>query len=520
MNEPVFGARNAVRQGKVVAVSKVGSAMMNLVAQIMIVRHLNIPDYATFTLFIAAASLVVLLSMYGLDRVCYRVVPPLRMQDRWREIAAVIGASLALRLFLIAMLMAVWVSAPPQLTPGPLASQMGIALAPLIAFISAMAITDSLSIFCNGVGRQAAQSRSLLLIGVVRSILIIVLTSGPGSSRLPLEQLLWLFAGAEFVFATMLAGVLVQDLFVQNSRASHQAFAIGYPVTEMFKIGGMTQLSYLLRVPFGGPLLRILVGSFAPPIVTAAYGFFQTLSDRVYQFLPPIMLKGVIEPALAANYSQGQGLRNVTNTVAILTKLSFLFAFAALAMILGLGEPLIDLITANRYGSESMVAALVCVQLIAQVVGEVLWIAFNPVGRVNVLNRAWYCAAVAAGLGMIVAYLGQQFYGLLIVAPLPYIATAIWLRWYAKEPVMTMGIGFESAPVLFVSAGVAALVAHMFHQVLGAGSGTLVIAALSVAVLYTASVASFGVFTAHEMRTAQDISPKLSRALRLFSSRR
>jgi O-antigen/teichoic acid export membrane protein len=518
MGNGVFSTSDTVRQAKIVAIAKVSGAFVNLTAQLVVARYLGIQDYAVFTLFIAASSLLTLLSMYGIDRVCYRVVPPLRMQNRWREISAFAVVSLLARLVLVCLLLTVCAYFPALGFAPALAQQLALAQWPLVCFVLAMSMTDSLSVFCSGVGKQAAQSTALLLTGVGRSATIIyLLTVGENNS---LNVTLWAFVVAEILFATALATVLAADLLRQHQRTPSLPFQLGFRVRDALVEGGTTQLSYVLRLPFGGPFLRLVVGSFAPPSVTAAYGFFQSLADRIYQFLPAIMVKGVIEPALSADYASRQDIARVAAVVAVLLKSSCILIAALLAGVLGVGEPLINRVTGGKYGAEILIAALVCVQLMSQVLGEALWIALNPVGRVVKLNKAWYGVTLASGVGLLLAAQLQSTWLLLTIASLPYFAVALWLRWISKEPMLLHGIGLGATYKLLLPCLAAAGTAHAALQLIGDDTVGLATAAAVTAGVFLTLLSIIGFFTRQEVEMARHFSPRIATLVKLFAVRR
>lgn len=517
MTQDIFSAATTIRQARVVAVAKISSAICNLAAQIYVARFLAIADYAIFTLFVAASSLLVLLSMYGIDRVAYRVIPPLRLHGRWREISTFIAASLLWRLAFIGLGVIVIGVYLVRLLPNALVLQLSMVALPLWLYVLAMSMTDSLSVYCNSVGRQGAQGKALLLIGFSRSVTIIgALLLGVSA---PLQYVVWAFVLAEAAFMLILIGVLTGDLYSQRNLNAPGAFTMGFRLKDALVEGGTTQLSYLLRIPFGGPFLRLLVGSFAPPLVTAAYGFYQTLADRLYQFLPPILFKGVMEPALSADFSVHQSVSRVAMVVSVLLKLSLALIAALLAFALGIGQPMVDLVTNGKYGSQILIACLVCIQLASQVVGEVLWIALNPVGRVVVLNRVWYGATLLAGMGLATAYTLHSTWFILVTAPLPYFAVALWLRFVQKEPLLVHGVGTSAALRLLVPICTGAVMGKSCLYVLGTTSLGLCVAGVLMGLAFALTLIMIRIFSADEVRLTAHFSTTLSKLVKPFAAR-
>lgn len=515
MTQEVFGAAATIGQARVVAVTKITSAMFNFVAQVYLARYLNIEDYAVFTLFIASGSLLVLLSMYGIDRVAYRIVPPLRMQKQRRELIVFFCFTLFWRLVQIGLgALLIWVVFLAIL-PQALLLQLSPVVIQLSAFVLAMSMSDSLSVYCNSVGKQGAQGKALLLAGLVRSTAVIALLVHADTT--PLASVLWVFVSAEFALVLLLLGILLVDLGKQDGKSVKMPLANGFQFTDLLTEGGTTQLSYLLRIPFSGPFLRLLVGSFAPPVITAAYGFFQTLADRLYQFMPPILFKGVIEPSLSADFVVHQNVDRIAIVVSVLLKLSLSVTAFLLALTLVLGQPLVDWATNGKYGSEIWIACLVCLHLVSQLVGEVLWIALNPVGRVVVLNRIWYGATFFAGLGLAAAYKLQSTWLVFVVAPIPYFVVAFWLRFVRREPMLIHGLGAGAVFWLVIPVFVSTAAGWLCLFLWGQTALGFCLAILSTTIAFGFVLRMVRIFADEEMHLTGHFSPALSRFVKPFA---
>jgi len=508
MSENIFGARDSARQARTVAGSKMAVAFLALVVQIAIARELAVEDYAKFTLFLAAASILALLSMCGMDRVAFRVLPHLRLACRWREALTFMASALCVRLLVLALIAGVLGGTAAGVLPEHLVHQLGGMLAVLAAFTIALCITDGLAFFCNGVGKHSAQGMVALVVAMSRSIAVLWLLVG--AERVLLSQILWAYAGAEFILAVVLLVLLVRDARAQQEAGNQEPFRFEFDVAELAREGAATQSSYILRIPFQGPFMRLLVGAFAGPLVTAAYGFFQAIADRIYHFMPMIMLKGVVEPAMVADYGKNKNLVRQSMVVALLLKVSLVILLLIASVTLAIGEPVVNFATGGKYGAQIWIALLIGLQLVAQMGGEALWIGLNAVGRVNVINRVWAGAAAFSGLLMLIAFLMQNISLLIFSATLPYVVAFAWLRWVRAEPLLSAGLGERAALLLLVPLAIAVISSRAVLWLLGESLIGVACAGVVVCVAFFLATVAMRPITREEQTAVRQVSPRLA----------
>jgi O-antigen/teichoic acid export membrane protein len=325
-----------------------------------------------------------------------------------------------------------------------------------------------------------------------------------------LSQVLWAYVAAEFTLALVLLVLLVRDARAQQKAGNQERFRFEFDVAELAREGAATQASYILRIPFQGPFMRLLVGAFAGPLVTAAYGFFQAIADRIYHFMPTIMLKGVVETALVADYAEHKNPLRQSMVVALLLKVSLIILFLIASVTLGIGEPLVNLATGGKYGAQIWIALLIGLQVVAQVGGEALWIGLNAVGRVNAINRVWAGAATVSGLLMLIAFLTQHIALLIFSATLPYVVAFAWLRWVRAEPLLSAGLGERMALVLLVPLAMSVMSSRAVLWLLSESTtGVACAGAVACTVFVLATVAMHPI-TREEQAAVRQVSPRLA----------
>ncbi|MBA5637136.1 hypothetical protein H3H37_08715 [Duganella sp. LX20W] len=511
MDDNPYQAARVVRQAKWFAVARILSAAVALIFQFLLVRHLSVADYVSYTILTAANGILVLATQFGMDRTVYRFVPPLRERGQWRELLTFMLGLLVTRQAAILLLVALFGAFGALVLPAQIDAEVRRLPWHYLWYAVAVGCTDSLAIFCNSVGLQGRQALMLTAMTTGRMVLCVALLWWSGA--LTAVAVGTVLVATELALAAAMLALLLGEYRRrrQGATLAHgRPWAFGFTWRELLVDSLSTQLTYMLSLPFRGGVLKLIVGAIATPVVTASFGFFQTIADRAYQFMPIFMMKGMLEPALASDYALRRDIGRVQLTVSMLMRLNFVILAFALAVLLGCGEPLIDWVTNGRYGREGLVAGLLLVQLGAMTVGEALWVGLNPLGRIAHHNKIWVWAAAICYGAIGLAAAGRNTPALIVVSALPYVLVYGWLRWVSAEPMLEHDLGLRSFWRLALPMGAALLMARL---VLAGGDGhvgvTLSLAAASVAFL--AALRQARLFRRAELLEIEQISPRLAR---------
>ncbi|NVE00003.1 hypothetical protein [Massilia sp. BJB1822] len=515
MTKNPYGAAHVARQAKWFALAKAGSALIALGWQFVLVRGLSIGDYASFTIFLAANAVLVFLTLFGLDRVIYRVVPPLREQLRWRELLLLMLGFTAVRLASVALLLGLMYLAGRQLLPAQLYGEASRLPWQYVAFSFATVCTESFTVFANSLGRQGRQAMFLMLTTLLRMLLVMLALWQGG---LLLSGAVGIMVATEVLQVLSLLYLLGRELHgLRRQAPAPGALVWGFSWRAMVGDSLSTQLTYMVGLPFRGALLRLIVGAVASPVVVAAFGFFQALSDRAYQFMPVFLMKGMLEPAMAHDYAQRGDFERIRVVLRVVLRLNYVILTLGLCLLIGSGQPLIDWLTHGRYGSETLLAILILLQLGAMTLGESLWMGLNPIGRVAYHNKVWLYVSLLCYLGVAAGAALRSPALLLLMAVLPYLLVFAWLRWVSREPFLQGGLGLEQLWRLLPPflAGVLAARALLSYSV------ELPVLTLSVIVataVFLGVARKVHLFERAELAQVTQLSPRLARLLRLFAA--
>lgn len=524
MSDNPYHAARVARQAKWFTLSKMGIAVIALLTQFVLVRYLSVNDYAGYTTFFSAIPVLVFFTMYGLDRVVYRFMPPLRTGQRWREMAWFMTGMLVLRQLTILLLIALcWWGIKPYALEQLFSQLAGIASACLV-FSLALGCTDTFPVYCNALGQQGKQSLVSMLTTCARMLLIVFFV---WQGELDLLQITWIVAGTECLLAVLLLVILLREIWLlrkavrlQNEPVTSEKLAFGFTLRSLAKDSLSTQMAYSLSLPFRGIFLRLIVASIAPPIVVASFGFFQTMADRAYQFMPMFLMKGMLEPSLANDYAQRKDYSRIRLTVSLLLRINAVLLAAGLTLLIGCGQPVIDLLTNGRYGGEVVLACLIVGQFVAITLAETLWMSLNPIGRIAYHNKLWtWFSLLCYGLLALAAYF-QNTKWLVVVSCLPYLMVYLWLRYISREESLQSGFDVPRLLRLLPPIVLGSLVAQGILRSNLLPNGTLLtLLALTLSlVTFAAVLRAVKLFQTEEVQAVASISPKLARILRLLSA--
>lgn len=510
-----YAASRLMGKARWFAIAKGCSAAVSLLLQFVLVRHLAVEDYAAYTLFVAGAGVLALVTMFGTDRVVYRFIPPLRVALRWREMLAVMGGLLGARLALMLVLLGALYAGAAVLLPANIVRQLeGIAWESGL-YALALAVTDSLLVFCNSVGAQRTQVSLFMLAAVVRLLAVGVVLL---ERSIDAQAVAAAFAWTEVALAVALAAVLAMEIARVRARGQPHGWQPGFRLAELVRDSLGTQAAYLLALPFKGALLKLMVGAVSPPVVTASFGFFQTLADRAYQLMPVFLLKGILEPTLAHDYAARHSMARVRLAVSLLLRFNFLLIFLGVAILLGSGEQLIGWVTHGRYTEHVTLAVLIALQLTGLSVGESLFFALNPVGRIGHHNRLWMLFSLPFFALLAMAAWLHSTVLLVLAATVPHYVVYAWLRYVTCEPVLADGLGIGTGVMLrfAIATGAAALAARAV-LLLSPGLAATLAATLGAAIVFFAVLRMTGLFHAAEVESVRSLSPRLAQLLHPFA---
>lgn len=515
MSNKRYALSRGISAAKALAGARLAVAALNLLVQFLLIRFLASDDYVAFLLCTSFATVQAVVTMIGVDRVVYRHVPAFVSDHDLRSVARLFRIFLLMRFFQTTTLVFFMAAIPLEWWPSLFNAVISSYFFPLVFFCFALTLTDSLAIYAGSLGLQKKQSAgSFVVVSIRAGVILIAITTGAVFS---LDLLLWWFVVTEILYGLVLASILIFDFY-----ASRALFAEMVPRTNLnsswgfLKEGLGTQVSYLLRLPFLGSSIRLVVAVFAGPAATAAFGFFQTLADRVYQFLPLILFKGIIEPALSADYERTANPQRIATSLSLLLRLNLVILVPMSAFLVAGEETLAALLAGSRYVDYWHFAPLALLLVVSQLTSEMLWVGLNPMGDVAAINRIWRWCCVFGFFLLCGAVFLRSVEAVVCACMVPNISAFVWLRYVKKHPLLKCHWVFNGFLSIVKSAIFSAAPLALANLVEATSNEFIFLMTIS-SVCYLLLLKFFGVFSADEVRSINEVAPKAALFFRFFS---
>lgn len=392
-------------------VGRGGGGLAALVSVVLLVKYMDTVDYAGYIAMTSLVMLVASMSSLGLERASARFVPDARMhRDPWELLSFV--RKLAYVRITIALVAA---SALTFLWPWISKVFSQAIVQPIIPwqvplYLIATTVFSYFSVVLQSLLEQRTLTRLILVQTVGRLVLIVVLISI--HRRITLEQSLWVMVIPELVAAASAA--LVTFLMLRRNNTSFAQSCRQWP--EWREVWHIAFHSYGFNVLASLPqgyFMRLLIAATFPVHITAAYGFFSSLVDRLGGYLPMRFMYNLLEPVMIANYLANHDRHELARRSQGVYKGNVLVLLSALIVVALLGKPLVALLTGGKYVAEYWMLALLLVQLTIASHVVALQLFFNTLKATHLLSLSGLGALVVMILGLVLSYAAPSGYWLL-----------------------------------------------------------------------------------------------------------
>jgi O-antigen/teichoic acid export membrane protein len=369
-------------------VGKAASAGLNFCGFLLVARLLPTAEYGRYVTLIALVELGLNLASFGLDWVSARYVPEYRVHAGGRALARFVRLLCALQSGLLAAL----------------ALLLACAAQPLTALLGMGAATAAVQLyaaylFLEGLSRVVRDQMlgQLLLQGRAQLALVLrhlawVLAAGvlwwvDGAASLHQVAVIEIGAAA----LGLVAGWAGLSLALRAAAREPAAPTPGWQAPQrgpMQRLAWSSYVSLLLNIPARPQVLLLLVTRLAGVEAAALYGFARNLADQVLRFLPAELLLGFVRPALVARYVAGRDIAALNRHTNVLLAVSLLVLGPVLALVLGQGALVVQVLGGGRFDGSAVLLALMLLAVALFSHRRVLEFVANTVERPEVIVRA------------------------------------------------------------------------------------------------------------------------------------
>lgn len=381
-----------------------GSAL-GLVCAILLVRNLSVVDYAAYTGFSGAAALVCFMMSLGMDRVAGRFIPDEALS---RGFGA--GVGLALRLLLVRGVF-VLLGTVAVFRLGLFHHEEGVwstdskILSLCTVYALCFALNEQLRISLFAFLGQKVVAQSQLVQWSIRLVMILGLVHFHGKLTLLDSVYITLVGEVSGVF------VHLSGLLRHANRQPMRGFDTTKPrLQQMFVLALSNYTSAQLSLPIQGGFLRSFVVAHFPPQISAAFGFYYALYDRVRPYLPVQLLENVIEASLVVRTRGGQGRDTLAGVIGMLWRVNLFVIIPVAAWVYVFGAPLFGLMTGGKYGISAWIFSVLFLHAGVGTLSVLLLMTSNALGVSRYLVIGSGLAALVLG-AFYVAGFGEHSLG-------------------------------------------------------------------------------------------------------------
>lgn len=378
-----------IRQGVLhFLVGKVGSALLTFVGFLLVARLLQPADYGRYVTLIALVELGMNLASLGMDWVSTRYVPAYRVKAGGRALSRFILQLVGVQVLALAVAAGLLAAAAPWLTKlldmGDVVPALRLYALYLLVEGLCRVLRDQMlaQLLLQGRAQLALLLRHLVWVGLALALWV---NQGVAT--------LWTVAALELAAASvgMLAATAGLGLALRQAVREGGGAAADWQAPTMAELRHLAANSYLgllLNIPARPQVITLLVSRLAGLEAAALYGFARSLADQVLRFLPAELLLGFLRPAMVARYVQSgrfDELNQQTNTLLVL---SLLVLAPLLALVIGRGDLLVQVLGAGRFDGSGVLLALMLLAAALFSHRRMLEFVANTVGRPQAISQA------------------------------------------------------------------------------------------------------------------------------------
>ncbi|MBN8507170.1 MAG: glycosyltransferase [Burkholderiales bacterium] len=381
-----------------------GAVQIALVA--LFVRHMTIADYAVFTTLSALVHLSSGLAMVGLNRAALRYLPEARLARAIKGLRHLIRTLTLVRLGLVsAAIILINLAAEPLLRLFQLGDSRDVLWA------ASLYLLASSTTRYQRLTMQSLMLQRELTLGMIHSTNLRLLVVVGLIVYFGTFSALWALAAAaftEFVQAAIQFRFYAAHLRELAASPDRRDDAWWPDYREIRRYALVNGYATILRSATGGDTLRLIAATYLSPSVVAAFGFFQSLGNRVRPYLPVFLTRTLIEPVAMAQYLRDGDFGKLNRVISVALKLNLLVIAPLAAWLAISGGPAISAFTGGKFMEYMWIALMILVALISASNLALLELIANAVDRSALLAKG---ATIAAAVTLIYLVSTQPWAG-------------------------------------------------------------------------------------------------------------
>lgn len=394
------------------------AAVASMIVVLLLVRLMTVQDYGVFVTATGAATILVMLSVCGLDRVILKFVPEGRLQATPRDLSRFLLRLISMRMgAAIAFIVPVCAAQEWLLPKLQIPVSNGVLLA-TVSYALMFAFTD-FAVYCLQalmLQKQLRLSVSIAWLIRLAAVGFLMLTHGKVDSL----SILWIWAAAECVAALILLAPLLKIIQQGRGINRNDADSTRWPPKNaaLRNLAISNFLSTLVGIPWQPYALRTLAAALLPANQVAAYGFYQILIERIRGYLPVYFFASLTEPLMAAHLATKGQRQEALDYMSLLIQFSVWMLAPLVTLFLCLGDPVLGMLAGGKYRDFSPLLAVLLCQVLLGIHVTMLWSFFSVMGESKTIWRAVTIPSLT--IFPLLIYCGSRFgiLGMALAAPI------------------------------------------------------------------------------------------------------
>lgn len=330
---------------------------------ILLARLLEPAAYAAYIAFQAVIGVLEIITTFGIQRALYRYLPELRSLGNHITTYRFLAWGMLLRTVLVLPLFAITAFFTTEI-----ASALNIA-----AFASLLSWYLLVGYIRSSAGWLAQCMESLLwqqisqyTMALGGMVTLVALALFAALNQLNLTNVIL----SEAVGATLSLVTLLYFWFVRWRRDPDRAVGdTSWWSNNRSRVIRFAAWGFVLKqsqLLYGSSPNRLLLAYFLPNDQLAAFGLADHFKRLAAKFMPANTFQSMVRPIAMARYAATQDFREVARMTDLTYRLNLLILIPPIVVLLVVGEPIFEWITANKYGAAGPLLAGVLILMIVE----------------------------------------------------------------------------------------------------------------------------------------------------------
>jgi O-antigen/teichoic acid export membrane protein len=361
---------------------KIPTALLTATILGLSARALDAEQFGRYVLVMAAIEFTLGMSTLGLDWILLRYLPVYRVNGHRSGLAGLLAGVAGGRALVLGTLGAIVVLGGNALHAAGL--PLPLDLLPMFALL--LLVEGVMRIFRDNALEAMAMQGKLQLIVMVKNVTLLgalawMLQAGTGSAT----HLLYAEVTAAALGLLGSIAVVVRAIGQVEPRSAPWQRPTG---RQMFSTAAMNYASGVVEYLYSPSFLMLLLAKVVPASAIAGMGFVLRLTDLVRNYLPGMLVFGVVRARMIGSFAADRDYDNLRSWAQFLYKVSVLTLLPVAGVVIVFGADLLRLASGGRYAEyHAVFAALIC-WLALRLHRNILGVVFNAVELMHLWARA------------------------------------------------------------------------------------------------------------------------------------